>query len=189
VLELLVLFSLGATGSFVCVWVDLVQRFVARKSRSETVVTGPERDAPFASAPQGDPVLAFGFTVASYGLISLVLVSEFPGVLALERTCLAFAVLCVGGLLREIASSPAAKPAAVDGEREVAPAAREPRSPGLSLTLTLMLNMAFAAVSSGQGLIQIVPERVAVNHAQEIDPIIVVAHRTDEPEGFDPEAL
>jgi len=153
VLEFLVLFSLAATGSLVCVWADLVLKFVARKSRSETVATGPGRGASAASAPHGDPVLEFGFTLACYGAVSLVLVSALPGALALERTCLVFAVLCVGGL-----------------------------SPRLSLTLALMLNLAFAVVSSGQGLIQIVPppKAVAVSRTQEMEPIIVVARRTDE---------
>jgi hypothetical protein len=134
-----------------------------------------------SGAPRGDPVLAFGFTLACYGAISLVLVSALPGALALERTCLAFALLCVGGLLSEIATTASTKPPAHDADEE-APAQRAPLSPRLSLTLALILNLAFAVVSSGQGLIQIVPPRkeVAVNRAQEMEPIIVVARRTDD---------
>jgi len=182
VLEFLVLFSLAAVGSLVCVWASLLRGFVARKSRSETVATGPGRGASAASEPQGDPVLAFGFTLACYGAISLVLVSALPGALALERTCLAFAVLCVGGLLSEISSTTTVKPSTLDGDDD-APAEREPLSQRLSLTLALMLNLAFAVVSSGQGLIQIVPPKaVAVNRAQEMEPIVVVARRTDESE-------
>jgi hypothetical protein len=181
VLEFLVLFSLAAVGSLVCVWADLALKFVARKSRSETVATGPGRGASAASAPHGDPVLAFGFTLACYGAISLVLVSALPGALELERTCLVFAVLCVGGLLSEISNTTTTKVPSIDGDED-APAEREPLSPRLSLTLALMLNLAFAVVSSGQGLIQIVPppKAVAVSRTQEMEPIIVVARRTDE---------
>jgi hypothetical protein len=190
VLELLVLFSLAAAGSLVCVWANLVLKIVARKSRSETVATDPARGASAASAPHGDPVLAFGFTLACYGAISLVLVSALPGALALERTCLAFAVLCVGGLLSEISSTTTTKSAALDGDED-APAQREPLSPRLSLTLALMLNLAFAVVSSGQGLIQIVPppKAVAVSRTQEMEPIIVIARRTDDSPEHDPGAL
>ena len=117
-LEFLVLFSLAAVGSLVRLWADLVLKFVARKSRSETVATGPGRGASAASAPQGDPVLAFGFTLACYGAISLVLVSALPGALALERTCLVFAVLCVGGLLNEISSTTTIKAPAHDGDED-----------------------------------------------------------------------
>src|SRR5882724_5256162 len=146
-------------GSLVRVWADLGLRFFARKSRSETVATDPGRGTSAGSAPHADPVLAFGFTLASYGAISLVLVSALPGALALERTCLAFAVLCVGGLLSEISSTTSTastEPPTLDGEED-APAERSPLSPRLSLTLALMLNLAFAVVGSGQGLIQIVP--------------------------------
>jgi hypothetical protein len=191
VLEFLVLFSLAAVGSLVCVWADLALKFVARKSRSETVATGPGRGASAASAPHGDPVLAFGFTLACYGAISLVLVSALPGALALERTCLVFAVLCVGGLLSEISNTTTTKLPTLDGDED-APALREPLSPRLSLTLALMLNLAFAVVSAGQGLIQIVPppKAVAVSRgAQEMEPIIVVARRTDESPNNNLEAL
>lgn len=188
--EFLILFSLAAMGSLVCLSANLALKFVARKSQSETVATNPGRGASAASATHGDPVLAFGFTLACYGAISLVLVSALPGALALERTCLAFAVLCVGGLLSEISSTATTKSPALD-EDEDAPAQREPLSPRLSLTLALMLNLAFAVVSSGQGLIQIVPppKAVAVNRAQEMEPIIVVARRTDDSADHHLEAL
>ena len=189
-LEFLVLFSLAAVGSLVCVWADLVLKFVGRKSRSETVATGPGRGASAASAPHGDPVLAFGFTLACYGAISLVLVSALPGALALERTCLVFAVLCVGGLLSEISSTTTTKVPTLDGDDD-APTEREPLSPRLSLTLALMLNLAFAVVSSGQGLIQVVPppNAVAVSRTQEMEPIIVVARRTDDSADHNRETL
>ena len=180
-LEFLVLFSLAAVGSLVCLWANLALKFVARKSRSEAVATHPGRVASAASVPPGDPVLAFGFTLACYGAVSLVLVSALPGALALERTCLAFAVLCVGGLLSEISSTTSTESPSLDGQED-APAERSPLSPRLSLTLALMLNLAFAVVGSGQGLIQIVPppKAVAVNRTQEMEPIIVIARRTDD---------
>ena len=126
--EFLVLFSLAAMGSLVCVWANLGLKFVARKSRSETVATDPARGASAASAPHGDPVLSFGFTLACYGGISLVLVSALPGALALERTGLAFAVLCVGGLFSEISNTTTTKQPTVD-EDDDAPAEPEPLSP------------------------------------------------------------
>ena len=54
-----------------------------------------------------------------------------------------------------------------------------------------MLNLAFAVVSAGQGLIQIVPpsKAVAVSRAQEMEPIIVVARRTDDSPNHNLEAL
>ena len=189
-LEFLVLFSLAAVGSLVCVWADLALKFVARKSRSETVATGPGRGASAASAPHGDPVLAFGFTLACYGAISLVLVSALPGALALERTCLVFAVLCVGGLLSEISNTTTTNVPSIDRDED-APAERVPLSPRLSLTLALMLNLAFAVVSSRQGLIQIVPPPKAVteNRTVEMEPIIVVARRTDDSADLNRETL
>jgi hypothetical protein len=102
---------------------------------------------------------------------------------------LAFAVLCVGGLLSEISNTTSTK-TALDADEDT-PAERAPLSPRLSLTLALMLNLAFAVVSSGQGLIQIVPppKDVAVNRAQEMEPIIVVARRTDDSADHPLEAL
>ena len=188
--EFLVLFSLAAVGSLVCVWADLALKFVARKSRSETVASGPGRGASAASTPNGDPVLVFGFTLACYGAISLVLVSALPGALALERTCLVFAVLCVGGLLSEISNTTTTKVPSIDRDED-APAEREPLSPRLSLTLALVLNLAFAVASSGHGLIQIVPppNAVAVSRTQEMEPIIVVARRTDDSADHNRETL
>jgi hypothetical protein len=52
-----------------------------------------------------------------------------------------------------------------------------------------MLNLAFAVVSAGQGLIQIVPPPKAVSRAQEMEPIIVVARRTDDSPNHNLEAL
>jgi hypothetical protein len=74
---------------------------------------------------------------------------------------------------------------------EDAPAEREPLSPRLSLTLALMLNLAFAIASSGQRLIQIVPppKAVVVSRTQEMEPIIVVARRTDDSAELNRETL
>jgi hypothetical protein len=99
----------------------------------------------------------------------------------LERTVLTFAFLSVGGLIGEIAKSSRTivpEPDAVD-----APATpREPPSRGLSLTLALTLNLALAVLSSGQGLIDIVPpsaDRQASTDAQELQPILVIAQRPE----------
>jgi hypothetical protein len=97
--------------------------------------------------------------------------------------------LCVGGLLSEISSTTTTKSPALDGDED-APLEREPLSPRLSLMLALMLNLAFAVVSSGQGLIQIVPPKAAAaNRAQEMEPIIVVARRTNDNASLVREAL
>jgi len=197
VFEFLVLLSLTAAGSLACLWANLVLKFVARRTRSESVATGPGpgRGASAASAPCVDPVVAFGLTLACYGAISLVLVSALPGALALERTCLAFALLCVGGLLSEIAITATTNPPAPDldegGPGADASAQHERLSPRLSLLLTLLLNLAFAVVGSGQGLMPIVPPAKAASAArtQEMDPIIVVARRTDDSADRHPEAL
>jgi hypothetical protein len=51
--------------------------------------------------------------------------------------------------------------------------------------------LAFAVVSAGQGLIQIVPppKAVSVSRSQEMEPIIVVARRTDDSTDHRPESL
>ena len=190
-LEFLVLFSLAATGSSVCLTADLALKFFARKAHGATMATGPGRGASASSPPQADPVLTFGFTLACYGAISLALISALPGALALERTCLTFAILCVGGLINEIAGTTATGSAPSADTEEDTPVPSEPLSPRLAVVLTLVLNVAFAVASAGQGLIHIVPpaHTAGTVHPQEMDPIIVVAQRTDDPLDRHPEAL
>jgi hypothetical protein len=177
------IFSLAAAGSLVCLSADFALKFCARKMQRETIAMGLWRGEPAATAPAVDPVVTFGFIVSSYGAIALALVTALPGALALARTILAFAFLCVGGLISEI-SSACAEPVreAAAEEEEEAPVQRKPSSVLLSAALTLVLNLAFAVLSSGQGLIDIVPPQQAVGgHAQELAPVVVVAHRTHDP--------
>ncbi len=190
VVEHIVLFSLTTVGSLVCFWADPLVKFLARKTRSEAIAANPGRGLSAAAVPHGDPVFAFGFILACYGAISLALVSALPGALALDRTCLTFALLCVGGLLCEISSSSSTRmPAGEAGED--APPRREPLSPRLSLMLTVVLNLAFAVAGSGQGLMQIVPPPPAVKAARavEMEPIVVVARRTEDSADHHREAL
>jgi predicted dehydrogenase len=56
--EFLILFSLAAVGSLTRLWADLGLKFVARKSRSETVATDPGRGTSAASALHADPGVA-----------------------------------------------------------------------------------------------------------------------------------
>lgn len=178
-LEALIIFSLASVGSVVCFSTELAHRAVSRKSQGEAIATGPMRGRPAASTtePASDPVLSFGFILACYGALALALVSELPGGLALERTGLAFAWLCVGGLIGKIASSGsnAGPPTDTEGEAVVP---LKPVSLRLSVALTLVLNATLALFCSGQGLIAVVPPKLALAaHTEVLDPIIVVSAR------------
>jgi hypothetical protein len=133
--------------------------------------------------PKPDPIVTFGLTLACYGAIALVLVAELAGELAMERTCLAFALLCAGGLIGEIAHS------RTDHQAHD-PSTRTPGSLGLSIALMLTLNVAVAVLCGGQGLIQIVPPPAPVSAAEsaELEQIVVVARRGSDhlrgPSGF-----
>jgi hypothetical protein len=191
VLQVIVIFSLSLAGSLVGLSADLAHRFAARKARNECIVAGPgsARTAGRTTdaVSTADPVITFGSILACYGVLALALVCAIPAPLAMERTVLTFAFLCVGGLVGEISKSRGvqleADPDAVDGP----PAERKPPSRGLSLTLALVLNLAFAVLSAGQGLIDIVPASSAAPapsaetsaHAQELQPIFVVAQRPE----------
>jgi hypothetical protein len=183
VIVFLVIFSLATAGSLVCLSAELLLKFAARKAPSETVAMGSGRGGPAAPMPRVDPVLTFGWVLACYGAIALGLVSALPGALALERTMLAFALLCVGGLVGEIASTgTTARQPALDGDDEP-PAERKPISLPLSVALMLTLNLTVAVVSAGQGLIEIVPPVTAPASAmtEELDPIVVIAMRHRDP--------
>jgi hypothetical protein len=177
VFEFLVIFSITASGSLVRLSADLVLRFAARKTQGETIATGLGGEST-AAGHRVDPAFAFGFILACYGAIALVLGVELPGPLALERMSLVFALLCVGGLISEIScTGSTTRPPSLDADKDLPPQ-RKPVSLQLSVALTLMLNLTFAVLSSGQGLIEIVPQKVAgANHGQELDAIIVVARR------------
>jgi hypothetical protein len=139
---------------------------------------GPVRGESTALEPQVDPVYRFAFILACYGAIALALVTALPGALALERTGLAFAVLCVGGLIGEISST---RQTASLAPSEDASAPRKSISLRLSLGLMLALNLVFAVLGSGQGLLEVVPpaEAASANHSPELAPIIVVAQRKE----------
>lgn len=185
-IEYTVIFSLSIIGSLVGLSADLVQRFLARRGRNEFIVEGFGRAGSARLAPQTDPTLTFGLILACYGLLALALVCAVPAPLALERTVLTFAVLCVGGLIGEISKSSVTVPADSDAA-DVPPVARKRPSRRLSLTLALVLNLAFAVLCAGQGIIDIVPAsnaKPAANVenpacAQELQPIFVVAQRPD----------
>jgi hypothetical protein len=180
----LVIFTLAAAGSLVCLSVHLALKFVACRTHGETFAMGLGRDESAASGPEVDPVLKFGFILSGYGAIALALVSALPGPLALERTALTFALLCVGGLIGEISSARTTAEVSSIGGEEDAPVFRSRRSaPRLSVALMLALNLAFAVLSSGQGLIEIVPPPKAgsSNQSPELKPIIVIAQRNYDP--------
>ncbi len=175
--ESIVNFSLATAGSLVGLSAPVAVKFVARRTQSAPIATAPDRGESAALKPPADPVHRFAFILACYGAIALALVSALPGAFALERTCLTFAMLCVGGLIGEISST---QPRSASQEpTEAAAAPREPISLRLSLGLTLMLNLAFAVLGSGQGLLEVVPpaQAASANQRQELAPIVVVAQR------------
>ncbi len=177
-IESLVIFSLAATGSFVCLSADLAHKFLARKTHAGTVPASPGRSPVAASLPSMDPVMTCGLVLACYGAVALILVSALPGAFALERTGLAFGLLCAGGLIGEIATTGASRelPAA-EGDDEGSHAYK-PMSVPLSVALMLVLNLALAVLTSGQGLLEIVPPKsVSATHSQELEPIVVVSER------------
>jgi hypothetical protein len=178
--EIMVIFSLAATGSLVRLSVDFALQFVARKMAAETTASGPEHSEPQL---QADPLVAVGLTLSGYGALALGLILALPGELAIQRTWLAFALLCVGGLVGEICrtrSTAAPDDVEVDGDESYDGI---PASAGLSMTLTLAMNLAIALLISGQGLVVIVPPAQPASEAQatELEPIVVVAGRGSDP--------
>ncbi len=187
--QFIVIFSLSVAGSLVGFFADLAFRFAARKARSGVLTVAPSTTRALArhgsASPPTDPVIVFGSILACYGAMALALVGAIPAPLAMERTVLTFAFLCVGGLIGEISKSgsmpPEVDPDVVEGQ----PVARKPPSRGLSLTLALALNLACAVLSAGQELIDSVPAALAAPapeagdaaRAQELQPIFVVAER------------
>lgn len=178
--EIMVIFSLAATGSLVRLSLDFALQFVARKVTAQTTASGPEHSEPQFEA---DPLVAVGLTLSCYGALALGLILALPGELAIQRTWLAFALLCVGGLVGEICrtrGSAVAEDVEVDDDES---SDGIPASVGLSMTLTLAMNLAIALLVSGQGLVVIVPPAQPVSEAQatELDPIVVVAGRGSDP--------
>lgn len=174
--ELMVVFFLAATGSLVRLSTDFALRLFTRKIGEESIASGPKHADETPSHP--DPLMAVGLTLSGYGAIALGLVLALPGELPVQRTWLAFALLCVGGLVGEICRTRdvacTADPEADDDAQDGVPA-----SVGLSLTLMLALNLAIGILLSDQGLVTIVPPGppIAEGQAAQLEPIVVVAGR------------
>lgn len=185
-MECLVIFAVAAAGSFVCLAAELTVTWVAGAQR-ETQVASATRVASAKrvgdNAPPDDALLAFGFILICYGVGALALIAALPGPRALERTGLAFALLCAGGLVGEISTSGATPPQSTAEENEDGPVQRRPESRRLALTLMLMLDLMLAVLISGQELLEIVPppQAARVIRAAEFDPIVVIAQRTRDP--------
>jgi hypothetical protein len=179
--EVIVIFSLAASGCLVRLSTDLVLQLFARKVPSGTIATGPHHGQTPESQPKVDPLVTFGLTLTCYGAIALAIVSELPGALAFQRTWLAFALLCAGGLIGEISrtGTSAGTTVAESDADDVDPEERTPGSAGLSVALMLALNLAVAVLVSGQGLVQIVPPPAPAsdNQSTELEQIVVVARR------------
>ncbi len=181
-IEFLVIFALAAVGSLVRLSAILMLKLIAPKSQGETIAAGPSRDWPGVAAPPADPILRFGLILACNGVIVLTLVSAFPGALAFERAGLAFALLCAGGLIGEIASAgstPKTPATDADDEDAVPDAALSRR---LSLALAVMLNLSLAVLISGRGLVEILPPSPPTSgHTEELESVVVIAERPYDP--------
>ncbi|MGA2841859.1 MAG: hypothetical protein ABSG18_17065 [Steroidobacteraceae bacterium] len=181
--EFMVIFSVAAFGCLVRLSTDLIVQFFARKVPSGTIATGPHHGQAPESQPQVDPWVTVGLTLTCYGAIALALVSELPGTLAFQRTWLAFALLCVGGLIGEISrTGSGVDTGSAESDLDADESEAEERtsgSVGLSVALMLALNLTVAVLSSGQGLVQIVPPPVPAsdNQSTELEQIVVVARR------------
>jgi hypothetical protein len=179
----MVIFSVAAFGCLVRLSTDLIVQFFARKVPSGTIATGPHHGQAAESQPQVDPWVTVGLTLTCYGAIALALVSELPGTLAFQRTWLAFALLCVGGLIGEISrTGSGVDTGSAESDLDADESESEERtsgSVGLSVALMLALNLTVAVLSSGQGLVQIVPPPVPAsdNQSTELEQIVVVARR------------
>jgi hypothetical protein len=180
-IEFLVIFSVAAVGSLVRLSADLALKLFVRKTQSETIAAGSGRSWVSPTLPV-DPALRFGFVLACDGALVLAFVSALPGELALERTGLTFALLCVGGLIGEICSSATAASMPEREADEHAAPQPVPTSRRLSVALTLILNLGVAVLCTDQGLIEIVPPKTLGGaRVEELDPVIVIARRSCDP--------
>jgi len=180
--EALVIFSITAVGSLVRWSANIaLRRFALNDARATVGVAAKGDWSPTAGTV--DPVLRVGFTLACYGAIVLVLVSALPGALALERTCFAFALLCAGGVVGEIAGARATAQASTaedDLPHDPADSYHQTSRP-LSVALALTLNVSIALMTAGQGLIPIVMLADSVGYTDRLEPVIVVAKRSHDP--------
>jgi len=179
--EAMVIFSITALGSLVRWSANIALRRLAMNETRATVGVAAKGDWSNPSAGTVDPVLRVGFTLACYGAIVLVLVSALPGALALERTCFAFALLCAGGVVGEIAGARATAQAspAEDTDEGADPFGRTSRT--LSVALALTLNVSIALMTAGQGLIPIVTLSDTRGYVDRLEPVVVVAKRSHDP--------
>jgi hypothetical protein len=179
--EVIIIFSLAAAGCLIRLSTDLVLQLLARRAAAGTIAAGPDRGQSHdAAQPKTDPLAGVALTLTCYGALAVVVVSEYPGQLALQRTWLAFALMCVGGLIGEISRTGTGRAAQPDLDAEEDEAAeRTPGSVGLSVALMLTLNLAIAVLVSGQGLVPIVPPPASAVDTQstELEQIVVVARR------------
>jgi hypothetical protein len=180
-IEFLAIFSVAAVGSLVRLSADLALKIFVRKTQSDTIAAGSGRSWVSPALPI-DPALRFGFILACDGALVLAFVSALPGELALERTGLTFALLCVGGLIGEICSSAtSARMPDLEADEHAAPHPI-PTSRRLSVALTLILNLCVAVLCTDQGLIEIVPPKtLSAARVEELDPVIVIAQRSYDP--------
>jgi hypothetical protein len=183
--EALVIFSITAVGSLVRWSANIALRRFAINDTRATVGVAAKGDWSNSSVGAVDPVLRVGFTLACYGAIVLVLVSALPGALALERTCFAFALLCAGGVVGEIAGARAtAHASTADDDEQDDPGPADPygrTSRALSVALALTLNVSIALMTAGQGLIPIVTRSDTHGYADRLEPVVVVAKRSHDP--------
>jgi len=179
--EALVIFSITAAGSLVRWSTNIALRRLAIHETRATVGVAAKGHWSNPSAGDVDPVLSVGFTLACYGAIVLVLVSALPGALALERTCFAFALLCAGGLVGEIAGARATAQTSSLEETEEDKDSFGRTSRILSVALALTLNVSIALMTAGQGLIPIVMLSDPHGYADRLDPVVVVAKRSHDP--------
>jgi len=183
--EVIVIFSLAAAGCLVRMAASPVLMLFARRMPNGTIASGPGHGQSPESTPKADPIVSFGLTLACYGAIALVLVEKLPGEMANERTCLAFALLCVGGLIGEISRARAGGVEADGDDEDLSGDEPMPNSVGLSVALMLTLNLAVAVLCSGQGLVQILPPTASPtsDDGAQLEPIVVVARRATEDSG------
>jgi hypothetical protein len=177
--EVLVIFSVAATGCLTHLAMDLAVQFFARRMPSGRIAVGPGNGQASRSQAKADSTVTLGATLGCYGVIALMIVTELPGALAVQRTWLAFALMCVGGLIGEISRSGTCK-AVEDADAEEGEEQEQiPGSVGLSVALMIALNLAVAVLMSGQGLVQLVPPSAPAvdNQSTQLEQIVVVARK------------
>lgn len=177
-IQFVTILCLCTAGSGICSLVSAALGAIARRTQSDRLTAGSDGDASSVQGIDTDPVVTFGFVLICYGALALALVDALPGPRALERTALAFGLLCVGGLISEISTtgSTADLPHLDADSKPIGE--RRPISMGLSIALALVLNSAVAIMSFSQELIEVIPPAVhgESQPAAALDPVIVIGH-------------